>query len=187
MHVCRGVVASLLLLTASSCATYRDQLGRAQHAFEDNDHDRTLAILRNLEPDVRRLSMPEQAEYAYLRGMTDYRVGYKPDARHWLSISKAYEDHSPGVLPADWKTRINEALEDLDNTVYTAGTSALTTTRVDDSDARDAKKREPNGKAEKVTKKEPASDTKKGADPRDVSPQAPMPSDSAAQPAPARK
>lgn len=129
MRVFRGVMALFLVLAASSCNTYRDQLGRAQHAFELNEHDRTLALLRDLEPDMTRLATPEQAEYAYLRGMTDYRVGYKPDARHWLSIAKAYEEHSPGVLPADWKLRVNEALEELNGVVYSDGTSALTTSR----------------------------------------------------------
>ena len=67
----------LLALAAlgTACTTYRDELGRGQRAFEQNDHDRTLAILRDRGPDVKRLTMPEQAEYAYLRGITDYRVG----------------------------------------------------------------------------------------------------------------
>jgi len=118
-----------LLLPLLACTTYRDQLSRGQRAFELNEHDRTLAILRDLEPDVRHLTVPEQAEYAYLRGMTDYRVGYKPDARHWLSIAKAYEDNSPGVLPADWKLRTNEALDEMNGVVYSAGLSTLTTSR----------------------------------------------------------
>jgi hypothetical protein len=127
----RGVVMLLLLAAVGTgaCATYRDQLARGQRAFELNEHDRTLAILRDLEPDMSRLTVPEQAGYAYLRGMTDYRIGYKSDARHWLSIAKAYEDNSPGMLPADWKARTNEALGDLNGVVYAEGTSALPTVR----------------------------------------------------------
>ncbi len=158
MLASRGVLGLLLVsaFATTACMTYRDQLGRGQRAFELNEHDRTLAILRDLEPDVNRLSMHEQAEYAYLRGMTDYRVGYKSDARHWLSVAKAYEDHSPGVLPADWKARANEALDELNDVVYSAGTSALPTSRTDDdgtkpesrkdgtTDLRDAKKERKN-------------------------------------------
>ncbi len=131
MHVSRRAAAVLLAFVAVSCTTYRDQLARGQRAFELNEHDRTLAILRDLEPDVRRLTLPEQAQYAYLRGMTDYRIGYKADARHWLAIAKAHEELSPGLLPAEWKVRTNEALEELNEVVYTAGASALPTARTD--------------------------------------------------------
>ena len=133
--MCR--LRALVLLAAllvSACSTYRDQLARGQRAFEQNDHDRTLAILRDLEPDMKRLTPPEQAGYAYLRGMSDYRIGYKADARHWLSVAKAYEDRSPGVLPADWKARTNEALGELNGIVYAEGTSALPTAREGDAE-----------------------------------------------------
>jgi hypothetical protein len=131
MLVSRRAAVVLLSLLAASCMTYRDQLARGQRAFELDDHDRTLAILRDLEPDVHRLTLPEQAQYAYLRGITDYRIGYKSDARHWLAIAKAHEDTSPGLLPADWKARTNEALEELNEVVYSAGASALTTARTE--------------------------------------------------------
>jgi hypothetical protein len=130
----RRSLTMLLVLTAvgaGACTTYRDQLARSQHAFEQNDHDRTLAILRDLEPNMMRLTPPEQAHYAYLRGMSDYRIGFKPDARHWLSVAKAHEEQTPGVLPADWKVRTNEALDELNGVVYAQGTSALSTTRLD--------------------------------------------------------
>jgi hypothetical protein len=133
MPVSRRVAVVLLSLLAASCTTYRDQLARGQRAFELNDHDRTLAILRDLEPDVHRLTLPEQAQYAYLRGITDFRIGYKADARHWLAIAKAHEDNSPGLLPVDWRARTNEALEVLNEAVYSEGTSALTTARTDDA------------------------------------------------------
>jgi hypothetical protein len=132
--VLRTLVPLVVLGAVGACTTYHDQLARGQRAFEQSDHDRTLAILRDLEPDLNRLTAPEQAQYAYLRGMSDYRVGYKPDARHWLAVARAYEDRSPGVLPADWKTRTSEALDDLNGIVYSQGISALPTARGSDSD-----------------------------------------------------
>lgn len=137
MYVHRVALGLGLLLACASCATYHDQLARGQHAFEDSQYDRTLAILRDLEPDVKRLTVPEQAQYAYLRGIADYRVGYKPDARHWLAVAKAYEDNSPGVLTADWKARVNESLEAMNGVVYAAGTTALVTARVEEAPATD--------------------------------------------------
>lgn len=150
----RIVAVSALLLASTSCATYHDQLARSQQAFEVRDNNRALALLRDLEPDLPHLALPEQAQYAYLRGMIDYRVGYKPDARHWLSLAKAYEDHSPGVLPADWKARVAEALDDLNGVIYAGGTTALVTSRTEDTgvdgpgagDAKDTKSaKEPRG------------------------------------------
>lgn len=111
------------------CNTYREQLVRSQASFERNEHDRTLALLRNLEPDVTKLPLAEQAQYAYLRGMTDYRVGFRADARHWLSLAKAFDDNSPGVLPTDWKARTSEALDELNGQVWTDGISSLATVR----------------------------------------------------------
>jgi len=172
-----GLLALVAFAGATACTTYRDELARGQRAFEQSDHDRTLALLRDLEPDVRRLSTPEQAQYAYLRGMTDYRVGYKADARHWLSVTKAYEDNSPGVLPADWKARATEALDELNGVVYTQGIVGLSTTRRSD----DELKKEDTGKSDGAAKQpsiEPKKDEKKDGAP---SP-APPPSASGASP-----
>jgi hypothetical protein len=117
------------IAASAGCNTYREQLVRAQHTFENNEHERTLTLLKEFEKDVTKLSTPEQAEYAYLRGMTDYRVGYRSDARHWLSVAKTYEDASPGMLPSDYKTRLTDALADLNNVVYTEGYTTLAQSR----------------------------------------------------------
>jgi hypothetical protein len=122
-------VSVLALVTICGCTTYRDQLVRSQRAFDQGQNDQSLGLLRDLEKDVSSLSMPEQAEYAYLRGMTDYRVGYRVDARHWLAIAKSYDESSPGVLPTDWKTRLDEALTEMNGVVYQDGLDALGQTR----------------------------------------------------------
>lgn len=127
MRIALALVAVLVGSSVASCATYRDQLVRSQSAFEQNQYERTLALLRDLEPDITRLATPEQAQYAYLRGMTDYRIGYRADARHWLAVARAYDEASPGILPTDWKARTVEALDELDGAVHEGGYSALAT------------------------------------------------------------
>jgi hypothetical protein len=119
------LVCLLASLGGSACATYRDQLSRGERAFEASDHERALAIFRSLEPDIGRLAGPEQAHYAYLRGMTDYRIGYKMEARHWLSLATALEQQTPGSVPAEWAKRMNEALKDLNEEVFTGGIESL--------------------------------------------------------------
>ena len=104
------VVLSLGLAAATGCATYHEDLQRGQRAYEANSHEQALAVFRMLEADTSHLTAQERAEYSYLRGMTDFRIGYKADARHWLALSKAMEDQTPGTLPGDWKPRMEEAL-----------------------------------------------------------------------------
>lgn len=123
MRISRALACSLIVL--ASCATYHNQLASAQSAFDDNQHERTLALLRDLEPDATRLPQPEQAQYAYLRGMTDYRMGFKNDARHWLAIARAFDEQTPGILPADWRQRTTDTLAELDGIVQVQGYAAL--------------------------------------------------------------
>lgn len=118
----RWVAVAMLCV---GCTTYRDALVRSQDAFQKNEYEQTLGMLRALEPDVSHLTTPEQAQYAYLRGMTDYRIGHRTDARHWLAIARAHDDATPGTLPVDWRTRLNDALSELDAVVQTQGYAAL--------------------------------------------------------------
>ena len=120
----RRLIAPVLLacsLSAASCVTYTEELNRGQRHFQANEYERALAIWRILETDIESLSITERTRYAYLRGMTDYRMSMRPDARHWLSIARAYEVESPGGIEESWRDRMKEALKDLDNDVYGGG------------------------------------------------------------------
>jgi hypothetical protein len=119
-----------LLFAASGCSTYRDDLVRSQHAFEENRHEEALAILRLLEPDTDQLTTNERARYAYIRGMTDFRIGYKADARHWLAVAKAMDEKTPGIIPPDWRSRLDTSLVELDTQVWTGGMESLSNANV---------------------------------------------------------
>jgi len=123
------LLLSLLTASLSACATYHDELVRGQNAYEKNDHEKALAIFRALEPDQTRFDDVEEARYAYLRGMTDYRIGYRMDARHWLVVAKALEDKNPEALPSDWKNRLVTTLTELNNDVFGGGMKALAQTK----------------------------------------------------------
>jgi len=118
-----SLAAFAFALALPACATYQDDLARSQRAFEHDEHERALAILRHLEGDTSRLSPAERAHYAYLRGMTDYRVGYRGHARHWLMVAKAIEASTPNALPADWSKRATDTLNELNEEVYTNGST----------------------------------------------------------------
>ncbi|MET0790247.1 MAG: hypothetical protein ABW061_01885 [Polyangiaceae bacterium] len=121
----RVVVSVLLLLTVAlgptACATYREDLNRGQRMYEENKYEHALALWRLLEDDADSLSANDQARYAYLRGMTDYRLGFRADSRHWLAIAKATEEAHSGGLSTEWKERMDQSLTDLNQDVYGGG------------------------------------------------------------------
>ena len=109
---------ALLALLVLGCSTYREDLNRGQRLYEENQYEHALAIWRVLESDTDSLSLNDQARYAYLRGMTDYRLGLRPHARHWLGLARAVEKEHPGGLNQEWKDRLDKSLADLNTDVY---------------------------------------------------------------------
>jgi hypothetical protein len=105
---------------ATGCATYRDDLNRGQRMYLDTHYDQALAIWRVLEPDLDSLSGAERSRYEYLRGMTDYRLGFRADARHWLAIAKANDESNPGGLDAEATSQLNRLLDELNQETYAA-------------------------------------------------------------------
>ncbi len=130
-------MGSIVFGSASyGCATYHDDLVRAKAHYDANQHEKALALLRVLEADTDSLPTGEQTQYAYIRGMTDFRLAgsslasnvtggaadpkkaYRTNARHWLAIASAIEKETPGGLTPDERTRLEESLTDLNKDVY---------------------------------------------------------------------
>jgi hypothetical protein len=111
-------LAALVALALVACTTYREDLNRGQRLYEENQYEHALAIWRLLETDMDSLSVNDQARYAYLRGMTDYRLGFRPYARHWLGIAHSIDKEHPGGLNQEWRDRLDKSLADLNNDVY---------------------------------------------------------------------
>ena len=136
----RTLMVSALLaagLLIPACATYRDDLNRAERHFQARDYEKSLALFRVLEADFDSLSEQDKARYAYLRGMNDYQLANRPqqagqhldkrfraNARHWLALAQAIEQERPGSLQTDWKAKLQEALDDLNQDVYGVGVKA---------------------------------------------------------------
>ena len=108
-----AMLAVVGLSSALGCASYSDALSRGQRYYEDNQYERALALWRDLDRRQADFEPRERARYAYFRGMTDYRLGYRDDARHWLAIARATEDERPGGLGSVWLARLDGALADL--------------------------------------------------------------------------
>jgi hypothetical protein len=109
------------ILLGSGCATYADTIERGQRYYEDNQYERALALWRDLDRRDARLAPAERARFAYFRGMTDYRLGYRDEARHWLAVAREVELRAPGVLSTEWLERLEMALVDLDRNIAGSG------------------------------------------------------------------
>lgn len=108
----RGALVVFALLLG--CGGERAALLRGQRYYEDNQFERALSVWRALERHEPSLTPAGFARYAYLRGMTDYRLGFHADARHWLGLAKVSEQQHPGGLEGVWLPRLDGALADLD-------------------------------------------------------------------------
>jgi hypothetical protein len=102
------------LALALACAGTSDAIARGQRYYEDNQYERALAIWRDLERRDVSFAPGERVRYAYLRGMTDYRLGYREDARHWLAVAKSNRERAPDSLVPSWNDRLDAALVDLE-------------------------------------------------------------------------
>lgn len=137
----RRLTASLILVSLfvfGGCATYKQDLERAEKHYAANEYEPALALFRVLEDDLDSLTPGDQARYAYLRGMTDFRLSalavsgsgaadpkkaYRSNARHWLAYASATEKATPGGLTQEEKTRLDETMNDLNREVYGGGDS----------------------------------------------------------------
>jgi hypothetical protein len=106
------------LVAALACTTYRDNLSRGERLYQANKFDDSLALCRLMERDVDALTRPEQARYAYLRGMTDYQLGFRTDARHWLAIAQAIHQQEVDSLDANAQATTKATLDELNREVY---------------------------------------------------------------------
>jgi hypothetical protein len=122
-----AVLASAFVLSAASagCATYESELGRAEEHFTHDEHEKALAGLRALESDWVALETRDRARYCYLRGMTDYRIGFKADARHWLAIAAQIDIATPGSLVPSERSLVNEKLDELNTVIWSGDVLAI--------------------------------------------------------------
>ena len=114
-----------VLLLGAGCATYESELQRSEEHFTHDDHEASLAGLRMLEADWTHLGARDQARYCYLRGMTDYRIGFKADARHWLAIAAQLDEDTPGSLVPSERSLVNDKLGELNAVIWQGDVLAI--------------------------------------------------------------
>lgn len=124
------VLPALAALAAlsSACATYQTELNQGIKYYENNEHEKSLAIFRVLEPDIDSLKPDERARYYYFRGMTDFRLNNEKydvsaDARHWLGLAAVSEADFPNSLTTRQISLMCQSIGELNKRAYNQAAS----------------------------------------------------------------
>ncbi len=111
-------VALVVGLLVAGCSNYADLLQRGQGYYEQTEYERALSVWRHLDREQRALGPSERVRFYYLRGMTDYRLGYRSHARYWLGLAKVAIPSARTALAEEEVARLDDALDDLGREVY---------------------------------------------------------------------
>lgn len=86
----RTRLAPLLLLAGSlgGCAAIAQEMQRAEQAYDQARYEAALTWLDDLEDEALSMDVEDRARYFYLRGMTEYRLGHRPEALHYLAVAR---------------------------------------------------------------------------------------------------
>lgn len=84
----RRACALWLALSLGACGAAAAELRRAEQSYEQARYENALSWLADLEPNAPNLNHAERARYFYVRGMTEYRLGHRPEALHYLAVAR---------------------------------------------------------------------------------------------------
>jgi hypothetical protein len=107
------LLAALALWVLASCAALRDDMRRAELAFEEARYEDVEVWLDDLEPSVADMDALLRPRFYYLRGMTAYRLGQRTAARHNLALCREEAGLDMSSLPAEWRNNLRSAMNDL--------------------------------------------------------------------------
>lgn len=109
------MIMALAAIVAAGCApptAVRVQYGI--DAYEHGEYPAALQRFVEVEGDQGALDAAGQVRYLAYRGLTDYRLGQKAEAKALLSKAKrAYDAGSPLALPPQIATEMDAALKEL--------------------------------------------------------------------------
>lgn len=104
-----------MLATAvgAGCAAIREDMQRAEASYEAARYEDTLVWLRDLEDDAPSMDLTLRARYFYLRGMTEYRLGNRSDALHYLAVAREVASEEGADLRPEWRQIMERTLQEL--------------------------------------------------------------------------
>ena len=98
---------------AAGCAAMRDDLRRAETAFDQAKYEDVEVWMHALERDVPHMTREQRARYYYLRGTTAYRLEDKPNARHYLALCREEAKMDASALRPAWQKEMERLLAEL--------------------------------------------------------------------------
>jgi uncharacterized protein YceK len=129
----RRLLILALAIALAGCASLRDDMSRAESAYDASDYDASLVWLTDLETQVPDMDMPMRARFYYMRGMTAYRLGKRNDALHYLALAREVAGPRGEGMRAEWQQQMERALTDL--TPHDASSAARASTSGGESNA----------------------------------------------------
>lgn len=98
--------AALALALLAGCSALRDDMQRAENAYDEARYDAALVWLDDLEEDTPDMDVDMRARFYYLRGMTAYRLGHRSPALHYLALAREVsgEEATGALLPEQRQT-----------------------------------------------------------------------------------
>lgn len=100
-----------LFASAAACAATTRDLGRATTEFDDARYETTLHWLGEL--DLAGMTAAEKSTYAYLRGMSEVRLGKRDEGLHWLRMARAFSGDAGAGLRDEWRPVLDRTLTEL--------------------------------------------------------------------------
>jgi hypothetical protein len=107
-----GLIVGALLL-GGGCAAMRDDLRRAEVAFDQAKYEDVLVWLDALERDLPHMEREQRIRFYYLRGTTAYRLEDKPTARHYLALCREEARRDGTALRLAWRRELERLLAEL--------------------------------------------------------------------------
>ncbi len=101
------------LLYLGGCAAVHDDMQRAETAYEAARYEDTLVWLVDLEDDAPAMHVETRARYYYLRGMTEYRLGHRANALHYLAVGREIVGDDGAGLRPEWRQIMDRTLAEL--------------------------------------------------------------------------
>ncbi len=104
----------LLCFLFTACAAVRDDMRRAEAAFDEARYEQVEIWLAELQSSVPDMDRPTRARFYYLRGIASYRLGDARSARHYLALSREEAEKQGVGLRSDWRVNLAKVLAEID-------------------------------------------------------------------------
>lgn len=110
----RALVLVLVCWVVSGCAALRDDMRRAEAAFDEARYEQVEVWLSDLSPSVADMDKPMRARFYYLRGTSAYRLGDTRRARHFLALCREEAEAQGLGLRSEWRVNLEKLLREIE-------------------------------------------------------------------------